>query len=724
MKCNAHSRVDGDAKVTGSARFASDVALPGLVHAAVVTSHIARGRIIRLELADARSIRGVLGVFTHHDLSGMIAHVPHLMAGGYVNSSALPLGSDEIRHAGQIVALVVAETSESADEAAARVVIEYEADSVAMDLDARGVESLPLSAVRDGYEDVSVGDAASAYTAAPVKIDASYRTPIQHHNPLELFTTTCAWAGMQLTVYEPTRYVGAVKHGLAQQLGIDASNIRVMCPFIGGHFGSKLALPQYTALIAWAARRIGRPVRFIPTRAQCFTIANHRPMTRHRIRLGALLDGTFTALFHDAESSTSRFDNFAMEGTDVTASLYGIDSVQSSERIVRIDSNTPGPMRAPPEVPFLFALESAVDELAATLEMDPIELRRVNDTAVDRISGKPFTPRMLMACFDAGAAAFGWDRTRSEQRRRREDNWLIGSGCASAVRPAKVGPALIRVVLTDEGRFRIETAHHEIGNGLYTVLATEAANKLGVAVDKIDVLLGDTALPPAGLSGGSSTTGSLIPALHVACGDLIKRIDEITCTSVRLDDPLSVKECLTLAGSREIAAMSHVGRDAALDKLRVGKIALSSIDELPRWAYGAQFAEVRVHAHTGEVRVSRLLGAFAPGRVVNQMTALSQLRGAMVWGIGSALLEHTLADGKSGRYINDNLAEYLVATCADAAQVEALIVPTPDEEELPLMGLGEIGIIGVNAAIANAVCHASGVRLRRLPIRIEDVMQR
>jgi xanthine dehydrogenase YagR molybdenum-binding subunit len=279
-------------------------------------------------------------------------------------------------------------------------------------------------------------------------------------------------------------------------------------------------------------------------------------------------------------------------------------------------------------------------------------------------------------------------------------------------------------VLTGDGRFRVETAHHEIGNGLYTALATEAANKLGVSVDKIDVLLGDTALPPAGLSGGSSTTGSLIPALHVACGDLMKRIHEINSTSVRLDDPLTVKECLTCAGLKEISAMSHVGGGAAIDKLQAGKIALSSIDELPRWVYGAQFAEVRVHAFTGEIRVSRLLGAFAPGRVVNRLTALSQLHGGMVWGIGSVLLEHTLTDGKSGRYLNDNLADYLVATCADAQHVEALIVPTPNEEDLPLMGLGEIGIIGVNAAIANAVYHATGVRVRGLPILLEDVMHR
>ena len=279
-------------------------------------------------------------------------------------------------------------------------------------------------------------------------------------------------------------------------------------------------------------------------------------------------------------------------------------------------------------------------------------------------------------------------------------------------------------LLTRDGRFRVETAHHEIGNGLYTVLATEAANKLAVTLDKIDVFLGDTVLPPAGLSGGSSTTGSLIPALHAACGDLMKRIDEIDGVSVRLDDPLTVKACLLRAGLNEIAATSHVGGDAGIDTLRAGKMALSSIDELPRWVYGAQFAEVRVHACTGEVRVSRLLGAFAPGRVVNRLTAMSQLRGGMVWGIGSALLEHTLIDHKSGRYLNDNLAEYLVATCADAAHVEALIVPTPNEEDLPLMGLGEIGIIGVNAAIANAVCHATGVRVRSLPILPEDVMHR
>ncbi|WP_345817205.1 xanthine dehydrogenase family protein molybdopterin-binding subunit (plasmid) [Paraburkholderia sp. PREW-6R] len=714
-------RVDAFAKVTGSAQFAADFVFPGLAYASVVTSHIARGRIVRFELTCARAVDGVLGVFTHADLGNAIAHVPHLMAGGYANSSALPLGSAEIHYAGQIVALVVAQTQQAADEAAARIEIDYEVDEAALDLDDPRALTEPLAAAHEGYKDVCTGDAPAAYASAAVRIDATYRTPIQHHNPIELFSTTCVWDGPHLTVYDTSRYLGAVKHGLARQLDMDARDVRVVCPFIGGHFGSKLALAQYTAPIAWAARRLGRPVRFVATRAQCFSLANHRAMSRHRIRLGATREGRITSLLHDAEASTSRFDSFAMEGTDVTASLYGIANVQASERLVRIDSNTPGPMRAPPEVPYLFALESAIDELATKLAMDPIELRRLNDTSVDYLTGRPFVPRSLMPCFDAGAIAFDWARRRAAPTR--VGDWLVGLGCASAARPAKVGPAVVRVVLSANGRVRVDTSHHEIGNGLYTILAMTAAAALAVPIERIDVRLGDTALPPAGISGGSSTTGSLVPALDRACAMLLRKMGEIGGAGIHIEDSGGVGQWMARAGIDELAATAESGAPEALDRLRHGKLALSTIDDSPRWVFGAQFAEVQVHAVTREIRVLRLLGAFAGGRIVNRTTALNQLRGGMTWGLGSALLEETVTDRASGRYLNDNLEEYLLPVAADVPQVDALFVAMPEDDALPLMGLGEIGVIGVNAAIANAIRHATEMRVRQTPIRVDALWE-
>ncbi len=738
-------RVDGPAKVTGRARFSSDVALPGRAHAALVTSTIVRGRIRGFDLAAAAATPGCLRIFTHRDLAGRIAPVKHLMAGGYANSAHLPLGSDEVAYAGQIVALVVAETQGAAEEAAARVRVAYAEAPFAATFDEAGAETVRLADLKPEHADPRRGDADAALARADMRIAARYETPVQHHNPMELFTTACAWDGGRLTVHEPSRYVGALQHGLAAQLGMDPADIRVVSGPIGGHFGSKLALSQHTALVALAARDLGRPVALVPTRRQGFTIANHRPETRHDLRLGADRTGRFTALVHEAAMTTSRFDAFAMEGTDVTASLYACPDIRTDERAVRVDRNTPGPMRAPPEVPYLFALESAVDEMAWALGLDPIALRRRNDTVTDPVSGKPFSSRPLMACFDAGAEAFGWSRRIPRPGAMRDGAWRVGLGCATSVRPVKIAPATMRVALRPDGRVAVETAHHEIGNGITTLLAMAAADGLGVPIAAVTVRLGDTALPPAGISGGSSTTTSLLSTLALACEQLRARL-AAACTAagaplagadparlrlvgrrlaradgggVALDEAVAR---LDPAGIETLAEFVPEGGGAkSLDALRAGHITLSSGGEHLSWAFGAQFAEVRVHAETGEIRVSRLLGAFAAGRILNPLTARSQLAGGMIWGLGSALLEETVLD--RGHYRNADLAEYLVATAADTPEIEVLFVPDEDRKVNPLglKGLGELGIIGVNAAIANAVYHATGQRHRRLPIRGETL---
>ena len=707
----SHTRVEGATKVTGSAVYASDTprseAGGEVAHAALVTSTIARGRIVGFDLAAAQAVPGLLAVFTHRDCAGRVAPVAHLMAGGYVNSSHRPLDSDAVAYAGQIVALVVAETSEAAAAAAAAVRVAYDEAPASAGFDAPGAETIRLADLKAQHEDVRVGDAEAALGASAHRVEARYATPIQHHNPIELFTTRCAWEGDKLTVHEPTRFVGAVQHGLAAQLGLDPANVRVVSGLIGGHFGSKFALSQHTALVALAARRLGRPVSLVPTRRQCFTIANYRPESRHDIRLSADGEGRLTALVHEAEVVTSRFDPFAMEGADVTASLYACPAIRTEERAVRVDRNTPGPMRAPPEVPYLFALESAMDEMAWRLGLDPIDLRRRNDTARDPVSGKPFTSRPLMACFDAGAKAFGWGRRLPRPGALRDGPWRVGLGCATSVRPVKIAAATIRVRRNADGAVEVAAAHHEIGNGITTLLAMGAAEWLGVPVERVSVHLGDTDLPPAGISGGSSTTTSLMNALSLGCAQLRDK----------------------LAGAPEGEAVEVVaafvprgGKPDALKALREGHIGLTLPDDALSWAFGAQFAEVHVHAETGEIRVPRLTGAFAAGRVLNPLTALSQLKGGMIWGLGSALLEETVLDGAA--YRNPDLAEYLVPTSADAETVEAILVPDPDDRVNPLgvKGLGELGIIGVNAAIANAVYHATGHRQRHLPIRIEDML--
>lgn len=741
-----HVRVEGRAKVTGAAVYASDHRDGPVAHAALVTSTIACGRITGFDRRAAEAVPGLLAILTHRDCAGAIAPVRHLMAGGFVNSAHRPLASDRVAYAGQIVALVVARTPEAAARAAALLRVGYEAEPAAGSFDDPGAETVPLADLKPGHVDIAKGDPEAAWAAAAARVEARYETPIQHHNPIELFTTRCAWDGDRLTVHEPTRYVGAVRHGLAAQLGLDPDRIRVVSGLLGGHFGSKFALSQHTALVALAARRLGCPVSLVPTRRQGFTIANYRPESRHDIRLAADRDGRFTALAHEAAVITSRFDPFAMEGADVTASLYACPALRTQERAVRVDRNTPGPMRAPPEVPYLFALESAVDEMAWHLGLDPIELRRRNDTATDPVSGRPFSTRSLMACFAAGAQAFGWERRLPGAGAMRDGPWRVGLGCAASVRPVKIAAAMMRIRLSPDGAAEVATAHHEIGNGITTLLAMGLADRLGVPVERVSVRLGDTALPPAGISGGSSTTTSLMNALALGCDQLRGQLsraltapgrpfagcepDSLRLVGGRLLAPdgraLRCPEAVGLldpAGIDTLAEFVPAGsKPDALDSLRAGHIGLTLGGDHLAWAFGAQFAEVRIHAETGEIHVPRLTGAFAAGRVLNPLTAKSQLTGGMIWGLGSALLEETVLDGAA--YRNPDLAEYLVPTAADIGAVEALLVPDPDAHvnALGVKGLGELGIIGVNAAIANAVFHATGRRIRRLPIRIEDLL--
>ncbi|CAA2159087.1 Xanthine dehydrogenase molybdenum-binding subunit [Methylobacterium brachiatum] len=742
----ARTRVEGPDKVTGRALYASDRPGPeSMARAALVTSTIACGRITGFDLGAAERVPGVLGIFTHRDFAGAVAPVKHLMVGGYANSSHRPLGSDAVAYAGQIVALVVATNQEAAEEAAGAVRVAYAEEPAAGGFDAPGAETVRLADLKAQHEDIVRGDAEAGLRAAAIRIEARYETPVQHHNPIELFTTRAAWDGDRLTVHEPTRYVGAVQHGLAAQLGLDPAQVRVVSGLIGGHFGSKFALSQHTALVALAARRLGRPVSLVPTRRQCFTIANYRPESRHAIRLGAESDGRFTALVHEAETVTSRFDPFVMEGAEVTASLYACPAIRTEERAVRVDRNTPGPMRAPPEVPYLFALESAVDEMAVALGMDPIALRRRNDTAIDPVSGKPFSTRPLMACFDAGARAFGWARRAPRPGTMRDGPWRVGLGCAASVRPVKIAAATLRVRLNPDGTAEVACAHHEIGNGITTLLAMGAAEGLGVPVERVTVRLGDTALPAAGISGGSSTTTSLMNALALGCRQIRENLAQAATASGgrlagrdpgalslaggRLSAPdgtgIALADAIDPAGVETLAEFVPAGgdREKALAGLRQGHIGLAfgGGGRAVSWGFGAQFAEVHIHGETGEIRVARLTGAFAAGRILNPLTARSQLTGGMIWGLGSALLEETVLDGAA--YRNPDLAEYLVPTSADAPEVEALLVPDPDDQvdTLGLKGLGELGIIGVNAAIANAVHHATGRRIRKLPIRLEDV---
>lgn len=713
---HAVPRVEGHAKVTGAARYASDVRLPRTAYAYLLTSRIGRGAVRTFDLTAARAVPGVLDILTHETVGDAIPQRPSLYAGGYLSDSVRPLGSAEVAHWGQPIAMVLAETFEAAREAAHRIEVSYNEAKPSIAIDAGTVQKLePMT--------IATGDVDAAFAAASVTVDAHYTTPTQHQNPMELFATQCVWDGDRLTVHEPSQYVNNVKFGLADQLGIDPERIRVVSTYVGGAFGAKGFLTQRTALVALAARRLGRPVMLVPTREQGFTLSGYRAETRHHVELAADRDGRLTAMRHEGWELTSRADTLAMGAASMTARLYACPNIAVRVNAVAADRSTPGFMRAPGEMPYGFALESALDELAVKLAMDPVELRRVNDTLIDPVGGLPYTSRSLIRCFDEAAAVFGWRERVPEPGAMRDGDWRVGWGCAAAFYPTYAGASAARVRLSADGRVHVASAGHELGQGMTTMMAQVAAEELGVAVDRVTVAIGDSDLPPAIVAGGSSSTASVAPAIMEACAAIRRRLDAATSAAV-----IPAMEASGMGAVEELAEIRPHG--VAPDGMRAlyrGQAGPAGGVHLPdrvQFALGAQFVEVRVHALTHEIRVPRAVGAFACGRIINPRTAHSQLVGGMIWGIGSALFEATEVDDRNGAYINANLAEYLLPVNADIGEVQAIMVPEEDRavNAVGVKGVGEIGVVGVAAATANAVYHATGRRLRDLPIRIEHVL--
>jgi xanthine dehydrogenase YagR molybdenum-binding subunit len=742
-------RIDGHRKVTGEALYAADFPLERPVHAFLVTSPIARGRVVAFDLAKAEAVPGVLEILTHENMEPL-EQIRSFGEGGPAATAVRPLGSPEIHHHGEIIAMVLAETLEAAREAAHAVRATFEEEAVTAGFDAPGAESRAIADL--GQEDPSVGDAEAALPAAEVSIDAIYETPTQHHNAMELFATTCAWRGDELTVYEPSQWVYGLKNGLARQLGIDPARVRVVSPFVGGAFGGKGSLTPRTAIVAVAARRLGRPVKLVVGRDQGFTTATYRAETRHRVRLGATRDGRLTAYSHEAWEITSRTDVYVNAGTSGSVRMYAAPNVATKVHIVRADRNTPGFMRAPLETPYMYALESAMDELAVQLGMDPVELRRVNDTMTDPITGARYTSRSLMQCYDEAAQAFGWQERNPKPRSMRKGDWLVGFGCATATYPTQMAPCRARVRLAEGGQVRVQVAAHDLGTGAYTVIGQAAAERLGLPLERVEVELGDSTLPAGPVAGGSITTASACSAVAMACDRIREKLVRAAVTAN--EGPLAGRDGSEL----DLAEGQVVARDRARASLLevFGRLGARSLEEeaeyLPRgvkpdagqrleqgrlsmvggptkdalmFAFGAEFVEVRIHARTREIRVPRMVGAFAAGRIMNPRTARSQYLGGMIWGVGSALHEATEIDRRTARYVNANIAEYLIPVNADVGSVEVILVPEVDTEVNPMgvKGIGEIGIVGTAAAIANAVHHATGTRVRKLPIRVEDVLE-
>jgi xanthine dehydrogenase YagR molybdenum-binding subunit len=741
-------RIDGVAKVTGAARYASDEPVAPPAFAYLVTSTIAKGRIGAMRLDKAREVPGVLDILTHDNV-GAQAQPPAPMGGGGVTTT---LESDQIWHDGQIIAVVVAETFEAAREAANKVHVDYVRETPSGVFDSPGVTTEPHKPPKPGAEDPKVGDAAAALARAPVKVDARYSTPAQHHNPIELFTTTCVWDGPKLTVYEPSQFMWGLKAGLAKQLNIDPANVRTVSRYVGGAFGSKGFATGRTAWIAIAARRLGRPVKLVATRDQGFTIATYRAETRQHVQLGADRDGKLVAFTHQGQELTSRPSGYNVAGVETTARMYACPNIASSVEVTHADRNTPGFMRAPAETPYMFGLESAMDELSYALGMDPIQLRRINDTQTDPVDGKPFSSRSLMQCFDQAAERFGWSKRDPKPGAMSEGDWLIGYGCATACYPSNIGPCAIRMSLTPQGKVHVALAAHEIGTGAYTTVAMTAAKALGLRLQDISVAMGDSDLPPVPVAGGSNNAATTVNVTLKACEDVRGRLAAaavadragpffgadpatLTLTDGALAGPGNKREPWAKAFARVAGGTLEVHAEnvpaglppTAMAGLYEGKVAMiggSSRKDATTYAFGAHLVEVRVHRLTREVRVHRVVSAFAAGTIINPLTAYSQFMGGAIWGLSSALHEETEVDPTSARYLNDNLADYMIPVNADVPDLQIIMVREADDRVNPagVKGIGEIGIVGMNAAVANAVFHATGRRVRDLPIRPEKLL--
>lgn len=744
-------RYDAFAKVTGNATYASDVPLTNPLYAYLVTSSIAKGSVDGFDLAAAKAVRGVVEIVTHENAE-KLKDAKLFSGGGYASTTIQPLRSNEVAHDGQIVAVVLADSFEAARGAANLVKVKYTAAQPTASFDSDGVTSAPAKGqLAEFKEEPAVGDFKTAFDQAEVKITGAYETPAQHHNPMELFATSCVWQGDHLTIFEPSQYVYGLKNGVAEQLGISPDKVRVINSYVGGAFGSKGSMTPRTAIIASIARRLRRPVKLVATRAQGFTIATFRAETRQQIQLGASRDGKLTALRHDGQELSSRADAYAVGGTKTTTRLYACPNVASQVSIVRADRNTPGFMRSPPEVPYMFALESAMDELAVELKIDPVELRRINDTDKEPIKGNAYTSRSLMKCFDAAAKAFGWSERDAAPRSMSDGDWLVGWGCATTCYPTQMAPAAARVRLQRDGRAQVEIAGHEIGNGAYTVIGQAAAERLGIPAEQVSVMIGDSDLPPAPVAGGSNSTASTCSAVITVCEQIRQRLFKALMPNESVID--KAKETVGVGQSQSMKAASSdrpLDIQKAFDALGVGvveeygewkpdgapmdsfsamykgqmrMVGGSKMKNKIAYAFGAEFVEVRINRWTHEIRVPRLVGAFAAGRIMNPRTARSQLMGGLIWGMSSALHEATEIDERYARYVNDNLADYLVPVNADAPSVEVILIPEEDDQINPagVKGIGELGNVGTNAAVCNAIYHATGQRIRKLPVRLENL---
>jgi len=720
-------RRDGRLKVTGAAKYSAET-IPQAVYGVMVGSTIATGRIVAIDETEARGVRGVVDVITHRNAP----RLPNArLAQSKIDRVVDLMQDDRIRYDRQPIALVLADTFERATYAASLVRVRYEVGKpVTTVASARLIATVPNQA--DGKpSETRKGDADGALATAAVVVDRTYTTPHENHNPMEPHATIAAWHGDELTVYDATQGVFPTRKRLAEIFELPESKVRVICRFLGGGFGCKGSMWTHTALAALGARAIGRPVRIVLTRSEMFGSVGYRPPTRQRVALGASRDGTLTSVIHETTSTTSMFDTFVEPSSSVSNASYATPNLRTKQTMIRLDVPTPTFMRAPGESTGSFALESAMDELAYATGADPIELRLRNYADVEPISGKPWTSKSLRACYRAGADAFGWSRRDPRVRSTMRDGMLVGSGMATASYPSNRQPAAAFARVTSDGRFVVRCGTQDLGTGSWTVFAQLAAEALGVAFERVAFELGDTNFPKSPGSGGSQTAASVGSAVSAACAQLVFRAATVASNAIGSPlhgvDPAAVVAragALVGPGGASETWFAIVARGDGMPLEATGSAAPPQAKDHAAHAFGAQFAEVAIDPELRTIRVTRLVGAFASGRILNEKLARSQYLGGMVWGVGMALLERTQTDERFGRIMNANLTEYLVPVNADVPTIDVVIVPEEDTAVNPIgvKGIGEIGITGGAAAIANAVYHATGVRVRDLPITLDKLV--
>ena len=733
------SRVDGPLKVTGTARYSGEITLPGLAYAQIVGAEVASGRIT-IDTSQAERAQGVAGILTHHNTPKMnqVPLVPSLLGGPAPGETFFPMQDDVIHYAGQPVAVVVADTLEQAQYAATLVRVSYaEAPSVTTIDQGRG-DAYEPQRIFGGLIPGSVrrGNVQDALVAADLRIDASFHFAANHHNPIEALTTTAAWDGDQLTLYDSCQGIKAVQVTVAALLGLSLSKVRVLTRYVGGAFGCKAMVWPHVTLTALAAQHVRRPVRLTMPRGQMFTSCGHREEQEQHIELGATSAGKLTAIRHHKISVTSPFDDWAEPAFGTTSALYASPAFEGVHRLVRGNTMTPTFTRGPGEAAGVFTLECAMDELASQLEVDPVELRLRNLAEADPNTGNLWSSYGLRECLQRGASRIGWERRDPAPRSERDGNWLIGTGMAAAAYPVAffMRTQRARAHLYADGTAVVETSAQEFGTGMTTVLTQVAADALGIGLGDTRVEFGDTDYPATGSPVGSN--GAMMVSAAVYNAGIAVRDQLIALAVGDAQSPLHGADpaAVAVAGGRmTLAGDPGTGETYAAV---MGRHRMNDAEAIGSWdpppldtpygllTFGAQFAKVAVDADLGIIRVRHMVGAFAPGRVLNPKTARSQLMGGMLWGMSQALLEGTRMDTRHGRWANASLGDYLVPVNADAPDVDVEFIEVDDRVTGPLgvKGVGEIGQVGSAAAIANAVYHATGYRVRELPIAVEHLL--